>query len=70
MADDGAAITGHWVAASHMPSIDDWIDHQWYYKDSLAGKSVCCTTERVLAKLEMAEKELNDWYIIVDLKKP
>ena len=62
-----ATSSGHWVAASHIPSIRDWRTHQWFFKDSLRNDAVAKSTEEILLELDTAERRRADFYVIVDL---
>jgi len=63
-----SAACGHWVGASHVPSLDDWSEHEWFLKDGLsAWPAKVATTEEVLVQLDEAEKRRADFYVIVDL---
>lgn len=63
-----AAASGHWVAASHVPSLTDWRQQERIFKDSLVpGPAKITTTEGILTKLESAEKQRADFYVVVDL---
>lgn len=63
-----AAASGHWVGASHVPSLTNWLEHQWAIKDSLtSGAATITTTEAILEKLDAAERARADFYVIVNL---
>ncbi|KAJ8613160.1 hypothetical protein CTAYLR_004828 [Chrysophaeum taylorii] len=62
-----AAASGHWVAASHVPSLADWRQHEWAFKDSLvSGPAKITITEDVLAKLDSAERQRAEFFVVVD----
>jgi hypothetical protein len=61
------AATGHWVGASHIPSVDNWRLHKWAYKDSLSSTAQTMTTEQILNRLDKAETNRADFFVVVDL---
>jgi hypothetical protein len=58
---------GHWLAASHLPNLGDWHSHKWAYKDSHCSDAPIWSTEQVLNRLDYAERQRFDFFVVVDL---
>jgi len=66
--DCSANASGHWIAASHIPSTKEWDEHQWHLKDGMRQRPIKTSTEFILRLLDNAEKKGNEFYVVVDLK--
>jgi len=62
---------GHWLAASHIPGTNDWEEHRWWIKDSMKPevKGMDYSANRICSLIEKAAAEMNDWFILIDLKR-
>ena len=64
-ANGAEAATGHWVAASRIPSAAKWRSHAWYFKDSMAAAAVQETTDQILARVDAAGRSDAAVYAVV-----
>lgn len=60
--------SGHWLAASHIPTLDTWRAHKWVFKDSLCRNPIIMNSNGILSKLDAAEKVCADFFVVVDLR--
>ncbi|KAJ1445867.1 hypothetical protein M885DRAFT_625781 [Pelagophyceae sp. CCMP2097] len=60
--------SGHWLAASHIPTLGTWRTHKWVFKDSLRRDPIIMNSDGILNILDAAEKVCADFFVVVDLR--
>ena len=66
-ANGAEAATGHWVSASHIPSVARR-SRVWYFKDSMCAAAVQETTDQILARVDAAGRSGAAVYAVILLE--